>query len=143
MFVNDLALIIFQSTLPARGSDAYTYTFDSFDFYFNPRSPRGGATRRKKLIAIKSYISIHAPREGERQNQKQTPEVCFTFQSTLPARGSDFWSLFRGGLCCDFNPRSPRGGATQIFLPSPAYHTHFNPRSPRGGATNGYLCAVK
>ena len=103
------------------------------------------------------------------------------FQSTLPTRGSDMTATFkrarqaisihaphegerRGGLCrsgrggCNFNPRSPRGGATvklpmvtvsPLMIPIHAPHEgerpylnnfftedkHFNPRSPRGGAT--------
>ena len=79
------------------------------------------------------------------------------FQSTLPTRGSDR----RGGSyrapLKDFNPRSPRGGATlygagitraniiSIHAPhegerrftgnSSQIFLYFNPRSPRGGAT--------
>ena len=65
------------------------------------------------------------------------------FQSTLPTRGSDT----RHGTTptpktMDFNPRSPRGGAT-IFIASLCHiFANFNPRSPRGGATpiNGIDC---
>ena len=35
----------------------------------------------------------------------------------------------------DFNPRSPRGGATSARSKSSASVRDFNPRSPRGGAT--------
>ena len=35
----------------------------------------------------------------------------------------------------DFNPRSPRGGATDSIKKSVADFDDFNPRSPRGGAT--------
>ena len=57
-------------------------------------------------------ISIHAPHEGERR-----------------------WPT--GGLRAqaDFNPRSPRGGATRAEKPLSASPGNFNPRSPRGGAT--------
>ena len=35
---------------------------------FNPRSPRGGATRRHCLAyQVNAPISIHAPHEGERR----------------------------------------------------------------------------
>ena len=103
-------------------------------------------------------ISIHAPREGERQPNTVSFPPPRKFQSTLPARGSDpKVSTLRTGLS-NFNPRSPRGGATHIrirlasifnefqsTLPargsdyqgpytSPEIR-HFNPRSPRGGAT--------
>ena len=58
----------FQSTLPTRGSDAAFSAAAFSDKNFNPRSPRGGATRRETERAL-AYIkiSIHAPHEGERQ----------------------------------------------------------------------------
>ena len=64
-------------------------------------------------VVLQRHISIHAPHEGERH----------AFHSS---------SVY---LFCNFNPRSPRGGAT-IFLPHGQRVDHdFNPRSPRGGAT--------
>ncbi len=59
-------------------------------YYFNPRSPQGGATHKRDYIA------------GQARG----------FQSTLPARGSD--ENVPGLLSSenDFNPRSPQGGAT-------------------------------
>ena len=57
--------------------------------YFNPRSPRGGATIRRSRADFVAGISIHAPHEGER--------------------------LSHGNMVSHigyFNPRSPRGGAT-------------------------------
>ena len=35
---------------------------------FNPRSPRGGATATSISLFSLSFVSIHAPHEGERQN---------------------------------------------------------------------------
>ena len=109
--------------------------------YFNPRSPRGGATC--------PYCA-------------DTDENIF--QSTLPTRGSDPCCNSKSAQCFDFNPRSPRGGATNgeryypirsvisIHAPHEGERRaksltltlmiiHFNPRSPRGGATQKYfLC---
>ena len=128
--------IEFQSTLPARGSDQRGDNSPRRLTHFNPRSPQGGATP-----ALWPYcIDIYA------------------FQSTLPARGSDHRaSQHSASQHRNFNPRSPQGGATsaaksrppmplfQSTLPtrgSDGYradgrhrHRHFNPRSPRGGAT--------
>ena len=57
---------------------------------FNPRSPQGGATRFAcRCVLQHRHISIHAPRKGERPR--------------LPK------SMARAG---HFNPRSPQGGAT-------------------------------
>ena len=174
--------IAFQSTLPARGSDAGISELHHGFTHFNPRSPQGGATLCSALALFRLAISIHAPRKGERPAGYQTSKVFSTFQSTLPTRGSDpspcytcisvssfqstlptrgsdarapvpctprviFQStlptrgsdrrvqLRRSRTIADFNPRSPRGGAT-IFHFSLLLRTHyFNPRSPRGGAT--------
>ena len=60
-------MVLFQSTLPARGSDASARG-----------RARGGA-----------LVSIHAPREGERPMASRRAGTCSQFQSTLPARGSD------------------------------------------------------
>ena len=103
--------------------------------YFNPRSPRGGATSYSSFAPSMRYISIHAPHEGERPDLKHHRLRDIVFQSTLPTRGSD---MKRGGLHLrhmHFNPRSPRGGATEGYGVYCVSDEHFNPRSPRGGAT--------
>ena len=56
----------FQSTLPTRGSDAVATVAEAAKKYFNPRSPRGGATDMQGNIGQLGKISIHAPHEGER-----------------------------------------------------------------------------
>ena len=57
------------------------------------------------------------------------------FQSTLPTRGSDHPTTFQIFRKNRFNPRSPRGGATEATKVIKEYLQCFNPRSPRGGAT--------
>ena len=57
-------------------------------------------------------ISIHAPHEGERLHRGYTASAHGGFQSTLPTRGSDFYNSIWLSGASDFNPRSPRGGAT-------------------------------
>ena len=83
----------FQSTLPTRGSDSGRAAVSIAAHYFNPRSPRGGATRPVvfplsiakefqstlptrgsdslvlHLCLGQQQISIHAPHEGERQRK--------------------------------------------------------------------------
>ena len=103
--------------------------------YFNPRSPRGGATGAKVCRCGSGGISIHAPHEGERPSRSAQLMRIGTFQSTLPTRGSDLCSLPSLHPSSHFNPRSPRGGATASFYFLYAVSRYFNPRSPRGGAT--------
>ena len=79
----------FQSTLPTRGSDPLANAQRTISFCFNPRSPRGGATKSIYATFPMCVVSIHAPHEGERLE-------C------------DYYST--GNI--SFNPRSPRGGAT-------------------------------
>ena len=80
--------------------------------HFNPRSPRGGATKlcRTVYAAVpisihaphegerrcgssqarrRGAISIHAPHEGERLSAQRYLGHANAFQSTLPTRGSD------------------------------------------------------
>ena len=95
----------FQSTLPTRGSDFCILLHNLFQrFYFNPRSPRGGATFGDDSYELWAGISIHAPHEGERRQHKK-------FQACRN----------------DFNPRSPRGGATLssvVFIASTPISIH-------------------
>ena len=150
---------IFQSTLPTRGSDSHRISLHRPWTYFNPRSPRGGATVIGGGLPVgRIIISIHAPHEGERQYRHSQNAHIMLFQSTLPTRGSDYQSARRRvRQRQNFNPRSPRGGATidmkrrprsaSISIHAPHegerpssldtrnYHRYFNPRSPRGGAT--------
>ena len=136
--INDLAArISFQSTLPTRGSNAelllHRRRGRGISIHaphegeqqpmreqrrkpknFNPRSPRGGATIWYKMWCIISVdISIHAPHEGEQLMAKSTIRANIQFQSTLPTRGSNGQGIkYPYAGLIDFNPRSPRGGAT-------------------------------
>ena len=128
--------------------------------YFNPRSPRGGATgagRWKRFCAAR-FQSTLPTRGSDRKRATCVPDAK-TFQSTLPTRGSDDVPHFALGeavpisihaphegerpappvdindLAANFNPRSPRGGATWARLQGTIHRRYFNPRSPRGGAT--------
>ena len=67
--------LLFQSTLPTRGSDEYFVRYIAKIVCFNPRSPRGGATR-SIMDGLWSglRVSIHAPHEGERR--RKSAFVC-------------------------------------------------------------------
>ena len=161
LFCSMLMILLFQSTLPTRGSDNRIYfsaqSHESISIHAPHEGERllryGGKLRRA------FPISIHAPHEGERLVDRLQPVTFRIFQSTLPTRGSD--AMERGGWKTDttifqstlptrgsdptcyptgrrysyFNPRSPRGGATIRAVPYRKGGMYFNPRSPRGGAT--------
>ena len=108
----------FQSTLPTRGSDISASENGKRQHRFQSTLPTRGGDAGKKYFLILSSISIHAPHEGERLATPRPP----------PTRTPNF------------NPRSPRGGATlrRTVIYSVSV-TDFNPRSPRGGATLALL----
>ena len=82
--------IVFQSTLPTRGSDG----------------------RRAMEKILRSEISIHAPHEGERPQagdmRPRRKNISIHAPHEGERRGLDnIWIRH-----IHFNPRSPRGGAT-------------------------------
>ena len=132
-------LLRFQSSLPTRGSDIIIGICCYKTKYFNPRSPRGGATRLLMLSRYVRSISILAPHEGERllrllnrarellisilaphEGERQFYPAQFfaqkSFQSSLPTRESDDANNALPKVVENFNPRSPRGGATRITV---------------------------
>ena len=109
----------------------------NYEVHISIHAPHEGERRAMQpLSANARRISIHAPHEGERPAAvRHTRKALWIFQSTLPTRGSDnqacdIWQLphiisihaphegerlfppYTKRLPCDFNPRSPRGGAT-------------------------------
>ena len=103
----------FQSTLPTRGSDLVRCYADAYN-QISIHAPHEGERRQDAEAAeAKVYISIHAPHEGERRGPRPRD--------------------ISGDR--DFNPRSPRGGATLSLRSARRQPCDFNPRSPRGGAT--------
>ena len=134
-YCTDSAARGFQSTLPTRGSD---------------RALSGA-------LAVPLEFQSTLPTRGSDDKGTAHTKQGHPFQSTLPTRGSDSNKRIFDFVPCDFNPRSPRGGATgkvlhgfsgkgiSIHAPHegerlcmasmPSTYIYFNPRSPRGGAT--------
>ena len=151
--------LLFQSTLPTRGSDPSLAGARCAIPHFNPRSPRGGATVLISSNRFKSFISIHAPHEGERLKliNDLSDQICISIHAPHEgerhiagqARGNFVdisihaphegerraLHFVTSAIALNFNPRSPRGGATIARLPPLGMAYNFNPRSPRGGAT--------
>ena len=79
-------MIIFQSTLPARGA-----------------TPLGGDSKRNE--AFQSTL----PARGATRSWMASATPPNTFQSTLPARGATGCSSITTSTKAHFNPRSPHG----------------------------------
>ena len=98
---------------PRGGSDHSTAAHLRCLPYFNPRSPWGGATNVLNPLRLITNISIHAPRGGG-ATVMDNVSIAFQAISIHAPRGGE---RPEPGHCeryplCDFNPRSPWGGAT-------------------------------
>ena len=126
----------FQSTLPTRGSDSLRSTKTPTPATFQSTLPtRGSDQHFHAAVAVRVEISIHAPHEGERPGERGNGSEGYEFQSTLPTRGSDG----RSALCGDvgrISIHAPHEGERRApARPAVDVLSDFNPRSPRGGAT--------
>ena len=83
------AVAVFQSTLPARGSDFGAGGCLHGRPLFQSTLPARGSDLSARWIVKGTQISIHAPRKGERLLRVASERGFYGFQSTLPARGSD------------------------------------------------------
>ena len=83
--------------------------------YFNPRSPRWGATICRYYTTGKLLnISIHAPHDGERHKVQRPPRRGRAISIHAPHDGERPLRLsMRIAASTYFNPRSPRWGATR------------------------------
>ena len=102
----------FQSTLPTRGSDILVLINQVRDKIFQSTLPTRGSDTAHIYPILQNGISIHAPHEGERPDSAYVVNAVQQFQSTLPTRGSDTTVRPTIAIRINFNPRSPRGGAT-------------------------------
>ena len=148
---------LFQSTLPARGSDKAEFiaraVADNFNprspqggatvnplaphgprKYFNPRSPQGGATRKASDDERDLWsISIHAPRKGERLDTSTATPLRRVFQSTLPARGSDVVHGRKPPRCQFISIHAPRKGERHGMIYNLSFVINISIHAPRKG----------
>ena len=156
--LNICSPLLFQSTLPTMGSDRtdtrpprrgegisihaphegerpfpfLVLPFSIFDF--NPRSPRGGATRFMFLREYCMKFQSTLPTRGSDAEPSPPWWRRQKFQSTLPTRGSDRPASQARFRLCHFNPRSPRGGATVLDLVYISFATTFQSTLPTRGS---------
>ena len=160
---------VFQSTLPTRGSDHISCPDVGIYASFNPRSPRGGATRLQHRHAIlRRTVSIHAPHEGERRSDKPRREYVrrvsihaphegerpcgrytsilprWRFQSTLPTRGSDLVAPTRQIRVRYVSIHAPHEGERRYLGHANAKITLVSIHAPHEGERlmSKYICAA-
>ena len=102
--------------------------------YFNPRSPRGGATWQRFSAYICRAISIHAPHEGERLDRVLEHDSNDLFQSTLPTRGSDKLSGIAEGFELPISIHAPHEGERHFAVIARAQNQTFQSTLPTRGS---------
>ena len=117
-YLEEQELAQFQHTLPVRGSDI-CHILSSLRLQFQHTLPVRGSDRNTHKWVFSYSVSTHAPRAGERL------DIILSL------------SIFSNS----FNTRSPCGGATRGPRYACAPHSSFNTRSPCGGATCSSSCA--
>ena len=160
-------LLLFLSTLPARGATRKLKFFGKKICNFYPRSPRGERPWKATLPPQPEPISIHAPREGSDKNLRhvldgilnfypRSPrgerrpalwmngDIRAKFLSTLPARGAT-------GRCGDpaqeaqeISIHAPREGSDAVFWAACTACTAISIHAPREGSDPHYnidICA--
>ena len=129
------ALVIFQSTRPARGATAKRDRLPRHADRFQSTRPARGATIDAIRAASLPYIiSIHAPREGRDILWGTKLTSTTTFQSTRPARGATRRLKCARRARRYFNPRAPRGARPRN--PGDDYKlSAFQSTRPARGAT--------
>mgnify|MGYP001194464122 FL=1 len=157
-----IAAFLFQSTLPAWGSDTRSKPRWNAGRGFNPRSPRGGATDALEVSHRSLVVSIHAPRVGERREADGTlrlPDVSIhaprvgerlrfadialghtdvSIHAPRVGERPDIYEAWR--VCRKVSIHAPRVGERQRGRLHRVRERYcFNPRSPRGGATTDFI----
>ena len=90
----------------------------ALDSHFNPRSPRGGATRcRATSQRSRSHFNPRSPRGGATLRRILILNIMLTFQSTLPTRGSDYYRCKPSQIMNIFQSTLPTRGSD--FNPHP------------------------
>ena len=99
--------------------------------YFYPRSPRGERPAAQQKCALRSRISIHAPREGSDAGTLTLRPWWNRFLSTLPARGATTLPRTCAPLRL-ISIHAPREGSDSAPPKRGNFKSYFYPRSPRG-----------
>ena len=128
-----LAVVLFQSTRPARGatSGKVVYYPQVCISIHAPREGRDGYVPQEEELP---FISIHAPREGrdDCRGGCNTPTQLISIHA--PREGRDSPPLWPSLTCVHFNPRAPRGARRDSHTAGQSCH-RFQSTRPARGAT--------
>ena len=124
---------IFQSTHPTRGCDVITILTDD-DLKFQSTHPtRGCDLESGRYKSMLLFQSTH-PTRGCDKADEWLEANNFAFQSTHPTRGCDFKELTLR-FPATISIHAPHEGVRRVRVLDIFNSDNFNPRTPRGGAT--------
>ena len=126
-------VLLFQSTLPARGATKPSIASTPSPSNFNPRSPHGERRGRIPTLYAPANFNPRSP-HGERQWDKQNTKLVSIFQSTLPARGATQSSTGRQTKTI-ISIHAPRTGSDPPTPPKHLPPSSFQSTLPARGAT--------
>ena len=100
---------------------------------FNPRAPHGARPACLADNALELLVSIHAPRTGRDDIQRQV-QFAKGVSIHAPRTGRDVHMRIFTGHCFSFNPRAPHG-ARQLWRCLHNWRSEFQSTRPARGAT--------
>ena len=83
-----MALIVFQSTHPARGATPHNLSDLKVARNFNPRTPRGVRLQNQEIQYHQQEFQSTHPARGATGDHLEALTCSGVFQSTHPARGA-------------------------------------------------------
>ena len=126
--------MIFQSTLPTRGSDGDIEQITIVVLNISIHAPHEGERPGQgNSPRAERHISIHAPHEGERLILRPPRADYMQFQSTLPTRGSDKGPKPRRELKIIFQSTLPTRGSDSKYPRAAAFFTAISIHAPHEG----------
>ena len=134
-------IIVFQSTLPTRGSDHSHAPLRSPSAIFQSTLPtRGSDASAHHGQKHDKSISIHAPHEGERPRPSLAPRPAPAISIHAPHEGErPAGTAGAADSRRNFNPRSPRGGATRLDIINELLAAIFQSTLPTRGSDRRYF----
>ena len=132
--------IYFNPRSPRGGATAAALSFIGCVTYFNPRSPRGGATISYSLVSLyMHYFNPRSPRGGATPRSRRWSRFVI-ISIHAPHEGERHLTQTVHCLTLlNFNPRSPRGGATRIITVLLSLALYISIHAPHEGERHDLL----
>ena len=123
-------MVVFQSTLPARGA-TYRVADERYSEEISIHAPRTGSDCAGRNGRTEQQDFNPRSPHGERPGPHSTNKNAISFQSTLPARGATV--VVKVPICrAAISIHAPRTGSDGTRRSSCGSRSNFNPRSPHG-----------